>query len=82
MRMHACCGILEAGHIYLPERAEWLSAYLNEIKAFPYGRHDDQVDSTSQAIHRANQDYFRYGSGNFAGAAMRVCVALVPSARI
>ncbi len=64
MRMHACCGILEAGHVYLPERAEWLSAYLNELKGFPHGRHDDQVDSTSQAIHWANQGYFNYSSGS------------------
>ena len=62
MRMHACCGILEAGYVYLPERAEWLSAYLNEIKAFPHGRHDDQVDASSQAIHWANQNYFNYAS--------------------
>jgi hypothetical protein len=27
-----------------------LSSYLSELLAFPTGRHDDQVDATSQAL--------------------------------
>jgi hypothetical protein len=27
-----------------------LAEWLNELLAFPHGRHDDQVDSTSQAL--------------------------------
>jgi len=41
----------EAGQVYLPREASWLPAYETELLAFPTGRHDDQVDSTSQALH-------------------------------
>jgi predicted phage terminase large subunit-like protein len=41
----------EAGQVYLPREASWLPAYESELLAFPTGRHDDQVDSTSQALH-------------------------------
>ena len=41
----------EAGQVYLPREASWLPASESELLAFPTGRHDDQVDSTSQALH-------------------------------
>ncbi|MET4120500.1 hypothetical protein ABIB90_007540 [Bradyrhizobium sp. JR4.1] len=37
----------------LPSDAPWLDEYLSELLAFPYGRHDDQVDSTSQFLNWA-----------------------------
>ena len=40
----------EAGRVLLPERAAWLSELVAELLAFPSGRHDDQVDSVSQAL--------------------------------
>jgi predicted phage terminase large subunit-like protein len=40
----------ESGQVHVPERAPWLATWLNELLAFPNGRHDDQVDSTSQAL--------------------------------
>jgi predicted phage terminase large subunit-like protein len=30
----------------------WIKAYLNEMKLFPFGKHDDQVDGSSGAFHR------------------------------
>jgi predicted phage terminase large subunit-like protein len=56
MRMHAACGLLESGHVHIPESATWLPDFLNEVKAFPHGKHDDQVDSMSQLIDWLNQD--------------------------
>lgn len=44
-------GEVEAGNILLPTEAPWLEAFRAELKAFPNGRHDDQVDSFSQAVH-------------------------------
>ncbi|ADH91575.1 phage uncharacterized protein [Ancylobacter novellus DSM 506] len=41
----------EAGQVHVPEEAPWLADYISELLAFPNGRHDDQVDSTSQALH-------------------------------
>lgn len=40
----------EAGQVHVPQEAPWLAGWLNELLAFPNGRHDDQVDSTSQAL--------------------------------
>ncbi|MDR3488258.1 MAG: phage terminase large subunit [Bradyrhizobium sp.] len=41
----------EAGQVLLPREAPWLADYLSELLAFPNGAHDDQVDSTSQALN-------------------------------
>ena len=41
---------IEAGHVYLPKKAPWLSTFENEIAAFPNGKHDDQVDSLTQFL--------------------------------
>jgi predicted phage terminase large subunit-like protein len=49
-RFNGCLGEVEAGHILLPAEAPWLDDFKNELKAFPSGRHDDQVDSFSQFV--------------------------------
>jgi predicted phage terminase large subunit-like protein len=49
-RLHAQSARIEAGHVFLPERAPWLEEFRTEFAAFPQGRHDDQVDSTSQFL--------------------------------
>jgi predicted phage terminase large subunit-like protein len=41
----------EAGQVHVPREAPWLALWLEELLAFPNGRHDDQVDSTSQALN-------------------------------
>jgi predicted phage terminase large subunit-like protein len=50
MRLHAQTGVIENGFVYLPRSAPWLEEYLHELLTFPKSRHDDQVDSTSQAL--------------------------------
>ncbi|WP_262269563.1 phage terminase large subunit [Microvirga yunnanensis] len=40
----------ESGQVHVPPDASWLAGWLDELLAFPNGRHDDQVDSTSQAL--------------------------------
>jgi predicted phage terminase large subunit-like protein len=54
-RMEAQSAKIEAGHIYLPRKAEWLDTFLLELLAFPYGRHNDQLDSVSQFLKWAAQ---------------------------
>ena len=49
-RFAGCLAEIEAGHFLLPVDAPWLDAFRAELKAFPSGRHDDQVDSLSQFI--------------------------------
>lgn len=50
-RLLAQSARFEAGQVHLPRDAPWLGVYMDELLAFPNGRHDDQVDSTSQALH-------------------------------
>jgi predicted phage terminase large subunit-like protein len=50
MRMHAQTAMIENGFVYLPEADHWLPEYLHELTTFPFGKYDDQVDSTSQAL--------------------------------
>lgn len=50
MRMHSVTSTIENGFVYLPDKAEWLAEYMHEMTTFPKGKHDDQVDSTSQAL--------------------------------
>lgn len=50
MRMAAQTPAIEAGRVYIPENAAWLSIYLHELSMFPKSRFKDQVDSTSQAL--------------------------------
>ena len=43
----------ENGQVFFPKEARWLADLEAELFAFPNGRHDDQVDSISQALgHR------------------------------
>ena len=49
-RLPAQSARIEAGHVWLPERASWLDDLRAEIASFPHGRHDDQVDSISQFL--------------------------------
>jgi predicted phage terminase large subunit-like protein len=49
-RMSVASSLLEAGQVFLPEKASWLTDLEVELFAFPHGRHDDQCDSISQAL--------------------------------
>lgn len=50
MRMHAQSVMFENGFIIVPEDAHWHADYINELTSFPFAKHDDQVDSTSQFL--------------------------------
>ena len=49
-RMSVQSAKFEAGLVHLPERASWLAEFEAELFAFPGSRHDDQIDSVSQAL--------------------------------
>lgn len=42
---------IESGRVWLPERAAWLLDFEEELRRFPHGAHDDQVDVLSQYLH-------------------------------
>jgi len=49
-RLYSTQALFEAGSVLFPSEGWWLSDLISELLAFPSGRHDDQVDSLSQAL--------------------------------
>ena len=66
MRMRSVTSTMQSSLVYQPERAPWLAAYTHELVTFPKAKHDDQADSTSQALDwagiglRAHAGIFEY----------------------
>ncbi len=50
VRLYAQTAEFESGRVLLPRTAPWLGEYVRELTAFPGTKHDDQVDSTTQAL--------------------------------
>lgn len=51
---------VEAGLIYIPEEATFISDFLEEVSAFPSGAHDDQVDPMMDAITEISKPKFNF----------------------
>ena len=51
-RAEAVTPYVEGGRVYLPEYAPWLAEWRAEHDRFPFGTHDDQVDTTTIALAR------------------------------
>ena len=49
-RLESVTPLMESGRVRLPDAATWTAEYLAELTTFPMASHDDQVDSTSQAL--------------------------------
>lgn len=49
-RAHLVTPLIESGKVYLPKNAWFLADIINECSEFPYGAHDDIVDSITQAL--------------------------------
>jgi predicted phage terminase large subunit-like protein len=63
---------IEAGNVYLPDidyhpDAYWVDGYINEWKHFPNGSHDDQVDTTTQALIRVSNSFGGWLSATTSG---------------
>lgn len=56
MRLHAQTAIIESGQVLFPRQAVWLADYIHELTTFPGTKHDDQVDSTTQALDFINSE--------------------------
>jgi hypothetical protein len=50
--------LIEAGKVFIPDKAPWIDAFLDETASFPNGQFDDSVDSVIQALNylRAPRD--------------------------
>ncbi len=51
-RVNAISPKVEAGKVFLPVDAPWRDEFVEECAAFPFGAHDDQVDSMTLALAR------------------------------
>lgn len=53
VRAQAVLPLIAAGNVYLPaaDLEPWINDYVHELAAFPYGKHDDQTDATTQALN-------------------------------
>lgn len=71
-RVVASSAQIEAGHVHIPVDASWLPTFLNEVLAFPHGRHDDQVDSMSQFLQWAQRETFWMDQGADIGLPIQV----------
>jgi predicted phage terminase large subunit-like protein len=49
-RLIAQTGQIEEGRVWLPAQLSGLDQFLAELRAFPHGRYDDQVDTLSQVL--------------------------------
>lgn len=49
-RLYVQTAKFEAGHVFFRKSASYLPDLLAELLAFPQGKHDDQVDSITQAL--------------------------------
>lgn len=55
-RIAGVTAMIERGEVLIPQSAPWLDTYIAELCAFPNAKHDDQVDSTSQALAWIRQE--------------------------
>ena len=62
-RVNACAPVFESGNVFYPDDEHFAEEVIEECAAFPFGQHDDYVDSTTQAV-------LRYRQGNFVGTYM------------
>ena len=51
-RVNAVSPAIESGNVWLPSKASWLSAFIDQCTSFPNGKKDDMVDTMSQALNR------------------------------
>ena len=56
-RVNAVSPLFESGIIWAPDE-KWAEEVIEECAAFPYGEHDDLVDSMTQAVMRFRQGGF------------------------
>ena len=57
-RVNSVAPLFESGCIWAPKNKEFAQEVIEECAAFPYGDHDDLVDSMTQAVMRFRQGGF------------------------
>jgi predicted phage terminase large subunit-like protein len=66
IRMEIQSAKFQNGQVFFPKEAPWLRDLEDELFAFPNGRHDDQVDSISQALgHKIHSGWTNESLDNY-----------------
>jgi predicted phage terminase large subunit-like protein len=52
-RAYAVTNIIEQGRVSVPESSSWLADFIDELESFPFGSHDDSVDTLTQVLNWA-----------------------------
>jgi len=50
-RLHSVSPLFHAGNVFIPRQATWAREFEEELCAFPFVSHDDQVDACTQALN-------------------------------
>ena len=69
-RVNSVAPIFESGAVYAPVGRRWAEEVIEECAAFPFGDHDDYVDSMTQALMRYRQGYYVELQDDFADEPM------------
>ena len=51
-RLEAESPKIEAGRVYLLDKASWVRNFIGQVEMFPNGKHDDQVDCLTMALDK------------------------------
>lgn len=54
-RTQPCTAQIERGEVYVLEGAPWKETFIEECRAFPKGKHDDQVDSMTLFLNTVRE---------------------------
>ena len=57
-RVNSVAPLFESGAVWAPSDRRWAEEVIEECAAFPFGDHDDYVDSMTQALMRYRQGYY------------------------
>ena len=57
-RVNSVAPLFESGAVWAPTERRWAEEVIEECAAFPFGDHDDYVDSMTQALMRYRQGYY------------------------
>ena len=63
-RVNSVSDLFFSGHVYAP-RTRWAEEVVEQFASFPYGDHDDLVDSSTQALMRFRQGGFIHMESDF-----------------
>lgn len=55
--------LIRSDKVYLPQKADWLTDFKEELQTFPYGKHDDQVDAFIQLLDEFEKETYNPLSG-------------------